>query len=78
MPRHLPYVNPHLGYYYFRPYNALHVAAHQREVGALGGDPRDPYDNRGFQAIYREVEAGRAPDARDLPASPPVPAGRPR
>lgn len=45
------------GYYYFRPYNYGHVAAHQEFAAEWGIDTRNPYSNEIFQGIYERAEA---------------------
>lgn len=48
---------PHAhGYYYFRPYNLVHVQQQQEMVTRWGLDARNPYDNRPFEKIYAEQE----------------------
>lgn len=44
------------GYYYFRPYNYGHVAAHQEFASAWGIDPRNPYSNEFLKTVYEQVE----------------------
>lgn len=78
MPQHLPYYNPAWGYYFFRPYNYTVLAEQQVEIAAMRGNPIQPYDNRFFERIYREVEAlpaaSAVPEPYDVPPSslPPV------
>ncbi len=51
---HYAYPPEHHGYYYYRPYNYVHVLEHQSSVIRLGGDPRNPYSVRMFDAIERD------------------------
>ena len=44
------------GYYYFRPYNYGHVAAHQEFAAAWGIDTRNPYSNEFLKSVYEQVE----------------------
>lgn len=55
MPQHLPYMAAPKFYYYFRPYNVLHIPEQQDDVNAFGGDRRHPYDNRVFQKVYQNL-----------------------
>jgi hypothetical protein len=57
MPPHYPYYPEMHGYYYFRPYNYVHVPQQQEFVGSFGGDRRDPYSNELFKVIYAEFKA---------------------
>jgi hypothetical protein len=54
-PRTTYYPEAH-GYYYFRPYNYVHVAQQQAIAVGWGADPRNPYSNEMFQGIYRQLE----------------------
>ncbi len=60
MPPHYPYCPPMHGYYYFRPYNYLHVARQQLFVASWGDDPRAPYKNEIFRRVYTEYKADHA------------------
>jgi hypothetical protein len=55
MPQHHMYFPQSHGYYYFRPYNHAHIRRQQDAVTRWGGDPRNPYDNTIFQAMYLET-----------------------
>jgi hypothetical protein len=57
------------GYYYFRPYHHSHIAAHQAVVAGWGGDPRNPYSNAIYRAVY--AASGQGQDA-PLPIPPVV------
>jgi hypothetical protein len=57
MPPHYPYYPEMHGYYYFRPYNYVHVPQQQEFVGSYGGDRRDPYSHELFKVIYAEFKA---------------------
>ncbi len=59
MPQHMPYFPTAHGYYYFRPYNVIHVLQQQEMARRWGLDPRNPYDNRFFEKIYEAVETGQ-------------------
>jgi len=54
MIQHYPYFPKNHGYYYYRPYNHIHVLEHQYQALSLGGDPRAPYLNQMFEKIYDE------------------------
>lgn len=59
MPQHVPYYPNAHGYYYFRPYNAIHILQQQEMTARIGLDPRNPYDNRFLERIYAEQGAGQ-------------------
>ena len=67
MPQHNPYFPNAHGYYYFRPYNVVHVLQQQEMVGRWGLDPRNPMDNRFFERIYQEQEAAQMQEAVTTP-----------
>ena len=71
MPPHYAYYPEMHGYYYFRPYNYVHVPQQQEFVGSYGGDRRDPYSNELFKVIYAEFKATLR---KKLPRSCPRPA----
>lgn len=52
---HYPYFPEYFGYYYFRPYNYVHIFEHQNIVARWGGDPRNPYSHELFQRLYAEL-----------------------
>jgi hypothetical protein len=56
---HYPYFPSMHGYYYFRPYHHSHVMLQQQRVAGWGGDPRNPYSNEIFQAVYAEYTAAQ-------------------
>jgi hypothetical protein len=56
MYQHMPYFPVNHGYYYFRPYNYVHVWKHQQWVTTIGGDPRNPYSRALFIPIYEQFE----------------------
>lgn len=62
MPQHLPYFPNAHGYYYFHPYNVIHINQQQEMVARWGLDPRNPLDNRFFERIYQEQEAAQIND----------------
>lgn len=74
---HVAYINPLNSYYYFRPYQFFHVRYQQEEVTSYGADPRQPYANLMFPAIYPELEAAWAEEAgnSNSPFEDEVPAG---
>lgn len=53
---HYAYFPEHHGYYYFRPYNFMHVFQHQEQVLQLGGDSRNPYSVSMFAPLHREFD----------------------
>jgi hypothetical protein len=57
MPQHYPYYPPMHGYYYFRPYNYMHVPTQQAYATQFGVDPRNPYSNDFFKVVYAEYKA---------------------
>ena len=58
MPQHYLYPSPWDRYYYFRPYQYFQVTQLQQTVSGWGQDPHNISDNRFFQGIYDEVDAG--------------------
>jgi hypothetical protein len=74
MPPHTPYRALPAEYYYFRPYNILHIPAHQEEVITYGEDPRMPYANRVFDDIYGDIpERHLLREEIAAPHQPPMP-----
>ncbi len=75
--QHMPYYPSGHGYYYFRPYNYQHIRYHQEAVTVWGGDPRNPYDNHVFDAVYAELESERPKafdeELQEVPDLPPLP-----
>ncbi len=69
---HYPYFPPMHGYYYFRPYHHSHIARHQSLVAGWGGDPRNPYSNAIFQAVYAASDSGQT-EALAIPTPVPLP-----
>lgn len=65
---HTPYITWKT-YYYFRPYNFLHVAEHQQLSVAAGIDAALPYSQAVFQSVYESM-----PELSIPPAEVPVPA----
>lgn len=65
---HFAYYPQDHGYYYFRPYNYIHVFEHRARVVSLGGDPRNPYSVAMFDPIYEEFNQN-APVMQPLPGS---------
>jgi hypothetical protein len=57
--QHYPYYPMLHGYYYFHPYHHDHVIAHQGFASSFGLDPRNPYSNDFFKAIYAEYRASQ-------------------
>jgi hypothetical protein len=66
--QHMPFFGTTHGYYYFRPYHVMHVFSQQELATRWGGDPRNPYDNSGFQRIYEQNGV-----AAQVPAVPALP-----
>jgi len=75
---HYAYPAPYFGYYYFRPYNWIHVAEHQGAAARWGLDPRIPYSHELFNRLYASLpvepparfnprRAGSLPRSRQLP-----------
>jgi hypothetical protein len=64
---HFAYYPHHHGYYYFRPYNWMHIIEHQARIVGMGGDSRNPYSIAMFDAIYEDFEQ-RFPQIIDPPA----------
>jgi len=56
MPQHFPYFPYWNTYYYFRPYNHVHVLQQKELITQLGGDRHNPYDNRFFEQFYEGIE----------------------
>ncbi len=71
MPLHHMYYPQEHGYYYFRPYNSKMIAGQQQSSMRWAGDPRNPYDNTLFQAIYGELDPPVA-TMIEQPVPPPV------
>jgi hypothetical protein len=59
--QHYPYQSHPTTYYYFRPYNHLHVRDKATQAEGLGAHPKVPYSNALFQDAYQVVEAQFAP-----------------
>ena len=53
---HKPYIARPKTYYYFRPYNYMHIRHDQRESSQWGADPRLPYSNEIFAKVYEQFE----------------------
>jgi hypothetical protein len=74
---HYAYFPEHHGYYYFRPYNYMHIFEHQQQVLQLGGDPRNPYSVSMFAPLHREFEERvpriHEPEERVRLQEPPLP-----
>ena len=66
MPPHYAYYPAMHGYYYFRPYNDMHVTSQQEFVSSFGGDRRDPYSNEFFKVIYAEFQASLREKAPEI------------
>lgn len=59
---HLPYHTEAMRYYYFRPYNHMHIPVQQAEATSVGISYSQPYSNAIFQRVYAEVEARGVPE----------------
>ena len=70
MPGHIAYSVYSNSHYYFRPYNYFHVTHQQQEALSVGGDARNPYDNRSFEAIYDRFADPFAGDEPEEVAAP--------
>ena len=55
------------GYYYFRPYNMVHVCIQRDLAASWGEDPRNPYDHQVFDRVYQALNAEEAAKAETLP-----------
>jgi hypothetical protein len=62
MPQHIAYFPNAHGYYYFHPYNVIHINQQQEMVTRWGLDARNPMDNRFLERIYQEQEAAQLQD----------------
>lgn len=69
---HLPYHTANMRYYYFRPYNYMHIAEQQAEAVSIGLPPGQPYSNAVFKQVYAEMEL-RYPETVPAPEPPPAP-----
>ncbi|MBA2117878.1 hypothetical protein [Bremerella alba] len=56
MVAHIPYDAYPKTYYYFRPYNMLHIPDQQARAAAWVENPALPYSNRIFDKVYAELE----------------------
>ena len=56
MPQHMPYFAQPSTYYYFRPYNHLHIPLIQQEAMLHGATTQNPYDTNLFEDVYREFD----------------------
>jgi hypothetical protein len=66
---HYPYFPKDHGYYYFRPYNMVHVAIQRDIAASWGEDPRNPYDHKVFDRVYEALRAEEEAQAEVLPPS---------
>ena len=53
---HIPYTAYPKTYYYFRPYNMLHIPQQQERALAWVENPALPYSNKVFDRVYAELE----------------------
>lgn len=60
---HFPYYPQDHGYYYFRPYNYMHVHEQAGQAMSMGIDPGNPYSNSIFDSIYEGYYAQNPPAA---------------
>ena len=67
MPQHYPYFPNAHGYYYYRPYNVIHIPQQQEMINRWGLDPRNTMDNRFFERIYQEQENLQGGDTAGAP-----------
>ena len=59
MAQRLEYWPTEHGYYYFRPYNLVHVRDQREIARSWGEDPRNPYDHKVFDRVYDALKAER-------------------
>lgn len=82
LPQHYAYFPAMHGYYYFCPYNPMHVPTQQAFATQFGMDPRNPYANDFFKVVYAEYKAAQegSPGPERIPAPPPglTPKKKPR
>ncbi len=60
-------------YYYFRPYNYMHIAPQQAEAISFGAPPGLPYANTMFEQVYRTFELSNVEVVTPRADDPPVP-----
>lgn len=81
MAPHTPYRALPAEYYYFRPYNIMHIPQHQEEVVQYGEDPRMPYENSVFtEDLYEgldDMDGVKGEDIEPAPAEPMPPKATP-
>lgn len=68
---HLPYDAQPKTYYYFRPYNWMHIHQHQGDAAAWEASPGNPYSNKVFKDLYRMIEAEGLEEIQSDPVVPP-------
>ena len=56
MEQHLTYLAQPKTYYYFRPYNMVHIQRQQQLALDLGQDSAAPYDNTIFTTVFDDME----------------------
>lgn len=73
LPQHYAYYPAMHGYYYFYPYNPMHVPTQQAFASQFGMDPRNPYANDVFKVVYAEYKAAQegSPGPERIPAPSP-------
>jgi hypothetical protein len=59
MTQRLEYWPAEHGYYYFRPYNMMHVRDQREVARSWGEDPRNPYDHKVFDRVYDSLKTER-------------------
>lgn len=60
MYQHTPYLATPKTYYYFRPYNFMHVRTQQAQAQLWGAEPGMPYSNAVFQDVYKQIESSKS------------------
>ena len=60
------------GYYYFHPYHHSHIVTQQELASQWGMDPRNPYANDFFKAVYAEYKAQDNMGGQVVPAEEPT------
>lgn len=63
---HTPYEAWPKTYYYFRPYNYMHVQQQQEQAIQWGADPGLPYSNAVFQQVYHTFEEESLPAPEEI------------
>jgi hypothetical protein len=70
---HYAYISDWDFYYYFRPYNYIHIRPQQETVTRWGGDVRNPYANEMFEKVYEGLEDSVRAGAKKAEPMTPIP-----